>query len=173
MIRTRWLPLVGFLHLFVLGCGDNPEDLIVSRWEESSWIYELIDRHPYEVRRVDGIRLDVFDERTVTRHEAEYWNFRADRTFEIQLKDGTKRTGRWRLKGRGHILALRYAGGEVEVYDVKELSDDELVLNFDMGMEIRGIARLGFSRVTDEAHHKSSRLTSGKGPTGQLGGPPS
>lgn len=173
MIRAPWLPLFGFLHLFVLGCGENPEDLIVSRWEESTWVYELIDRHPDEVRRVDGIRLDVFDERSVTRHEAEYWNFRADRTFEIQLKDGTKRTGRWRLKGRGHILALRYTSGEVEVYDVKELSSDELVLNFDMGMEIRGIARLGFSRVAPDAPQVSSKVAEKGPPAGLKRGPAS
>lgn len=172
MVRWRWFLLLCFLHLFVLGCGDNPEDLLVSRWEESTWVYELIDRHPDDVKRVDGIRLGAFEERTVARHEAEYWQFRADRSFEIRLDDGTVRSGRWRLKGRGHILTLRYASGEVEVYDIKELGGDELVLNFDMGMEIRGIARLGFSRVADKTSHRTSQLTRKEAPA-ELGGPSS
>lgn len=149
MNHARWIPILAFALLFVLGCGEDPEDLLANRWEESSWFYEKLDQPPNEVRRFEGIRIEAFEGRTVVRHEAEYWRFSPDRTFEIALKDGSVRSGRWRLKGRGHILTLRYSSGDVEVYDVKKLTRDELVLHFDMGMEIRGIARLGFSRMKE------------------------
>lgn len=160
MNQPRWIPVLAFALLFVIGCGEDPEDLLANRWEESSWLYEKLDQPPNEVRRFEGIRIEAFEGRTVVRHEAEYWRFSADRTFEIALKDGSTRAGRWRLKGRGHILTLRYANGEVEVYDIKKLTEDELVLHFDMGMEIRGIARLGFSRASgDSAEREGSAST--------------
>jgi hypothetical protein len=168
MDKVRLTAVLAFALLFALGCGEDPEDLLANRWEESSWFYEKLDQPPNEVRRFEGIRIEAFEGRTVVRHEAEYWRFFSDRSFEIALKDGTQRSGRWRLKGRGHILTLRYSSGEVEVYDIKTLTPDELVLHFDMGMEIRGIARLGFSRTRGVEQQREGSARNQHGPVPRL-----
>ncbi len=149
-IRATWICVVLSCGLS-LGCGQDPESLLTTRWEESSWQYEKVDRVPDEVRRFGGIRIGAFEEHTARRHISEYWQFFSDRSFEIGLADGTVTKGRWRMKGRGHILTLRHENGDVEVYDVKLLTEDGLVLHFDLGMELRGIARLEFLRSKDES----------------------
>lgn len=156
----RWLHIVWvWLALLVLpGCGTNPEELLAARWSEVAWTYEKLDRLP-ERQRFDGISIDAFEEHRLVYHEAEYWHFRPDRSFVIALGDGSSRHGRWRLKGRGHILTLRYADGNVEVYDVKELDEQRMVLTVDLGMEVRGIARLDFSRMgSGEPKRHASKL---------------
>ena len=84
------------------------------------------------------------------RHEAELWWFHSRGELAIAGMDGTLAGARWRLKGRGHVLTIRSGedGHEhFEAYDIKELRDDLLVLNVDVGMEVRGIARLEFERT--------------------------
>lgn len=138
--------------LFASACGSNPEERLLDRWQEVSWSYEKIDVDARaRVERIDGIRFQPDADRRVVRHEAEYWEFSPDRTVEIALRDGRRVEGRWRLKGRGHVLTIRYGDGAMEVYDVKELDDDRLVLNSDLGMELRGIARLEFRRLPSGA----------------------
>lgn len=136
----------------------------MDKWQEIRWSYEKLDQPRPEVQRIDGIRLEVFEQRTIAHHEAEYWSFHSDRSFHIALRDGARRTGRWRLKGRGHILTLRYADGTVEVYDVKEIDRERLVLNLDLGMEVRGIARLEFARQenTSSPTHRLVSKTEGR-----------
>ncbi len=134
------------LGLALVGCGKSPEEFLVHKWEEVRWSYEKTDRTRREIQRFDGIRIDAFEGRFIRHHEAEYWWFKEDRSFAIALEQGTILKGRWRLKGRGHILTLRYEDGAVEVYDIKELNGRQMVLNLDLGMEVRGIARLDFSR---------------------------
>ncbi len=145
---VRLSPILLLLCLTMQACTSDPEALLVNKWKEVEWAYERIDRSPADGQRFDGVRIAAFEERRIVRHETEYWQFRPDRSFSILLEDGSTRTGRWRLKGRGHILTLRYADGGTEVYDVKELNQGALVLNLDLGMEVRGIARLVFSPVS-------------------------
>ena len=87
-------------------------------------------------------------DRRIVRHEAEYWEFRCDRSLVISKLNGEKLRRRWQLKGRGHVLTI--AGdnpADLEVYDVKELNVRELILHYDIGMELRGIARLSFRKA--------------------------
>jgi hypothetical protein len=135
--------------LWIGACGHDPETMVVGRWQEASWRYEKFDGYsPSEEKWIDGIRLPAYPSRRVVRHEAEYWEFRPDHTLIISTRSGQKIRARWRLKGRGHVLTVRYPDSdEVEIYDVKELSQNEMVLNYDIGMEVRGIAQLTFRRL--------------------------
>jgi hypothetical protein len=133
--------------LFLVGCG-SPEDLLTERWVETSWSFEKSSGSSNNSRR-DGIRMQALEGHRYFRHEAEYWRFHPDRTFEIKLENGEKQVGRWRLKGRGHVLTLRYASGHQEAFDVRELNENELVLHAHAGMEARSVARLIFKRATD------------------------
>lgn len=145
----------------------DPEELLQNRWREVSWSYEKFDgKERPGAAAIDGIRFAPDAERTVVRHEAESWLFAADRSVAIRLKDGGHVEGRWRLKGRGHVLTIRYDGGALEVYDVKELDEQRLVLNSDLGMEVRGIARLEFRRAeASEDGDETDRHREVQGPT--------
>ena len=138
---------VGLLicSLLLVGCG-SPEELLTERWVETSWSFEKASGSRASARR-EGIRMQALEGHRYFRHEAEYWRFHPDRTFEIKLENGEKQVGRWRLKGRGHVLTLRYASGHQEAFDVRELSEDELVLHAHAGMEARSVARLAFKRA--------------------------
>ena len=102
-----------------------------------------------EGKWIDGIDLPGFADRRVIRHEAEYWEFSPDGRLVIAKRDGSRLRTRWRLKGRGHVLTVRDPNEGFEIYDVKALDRNELVLNYDVGMEVRGIARLTFRRIED------------------------
>jgi hypothetical protein len=56
----------------------------------------------------------------------------------------TAREVRWKLKGRGHILELEYDNRIVEHYNLTELNDNTMVLNFDSDIQVKGIAKLTF-----------------------------
>lgn len=132
--------------LLLSGCG-SPEELLTERWIETSWSFEKATGSAGNSRR-GGIRMQALEGHRYFRHEAEYWRFFPDRTFEIKLESGERQVGRWRLKGRGHVLTLRYASGHQEAFDVRELNRSELVLHAHAGMEARSVARLTFKRAT-------------------------
>jgi hypothetical protein len=138
------------LSLFVVACGEHPESLLTGRWREAGWEYEKVAAKPVRGKWIDGIDLPPVTERPVVHHEAEYWDFRPDGRLLITTRGGDTQEARWRLKGRGHVLTLRSPEEGFAIYDVKELTSTNLVLNYDVGMEVRGIARLTFARVASE-----------------------
>ncbi|KEO73973.1 hypothetical protein [Anditalea andensis] len=114
----------------------SPENILLGEWSEDSWTYE----------KADSPSMFYYDLSSVRKHEAEHWLFQDDNTV-LFLKEG-KMIGKasWIIKGRGHILRLTHEDGLIERYDIKELNHHELVLNFDIGMESRGIAKLTFTK---------------------------
>jgi hypothetical protein len=138
-------------------CGSAPEQQLLGCWTETEWSYERADdngngKSPNARSRWgDGIRLHAYPDRQVIRHEAEVWEFRPHGELHMRRLDGAIGHAKWRLKGRGHVLTIWHDEEHFEVYDIKELSRDELILHFDMGMEVRGIARLEFARTTCDA----------------------
>lgn len=114
----------------------NPESVIVGNWEESDWSYEKIENESvYDL----GLK-------EIKKHEAEKWVFSEDKQLEFYKENQKIADASWTIKGRGHILRIDHKDGSTELFDIKELNDDELILNFDIGMETRGIAKLVFSR---------------------------
>lgn len=136
--------LVGFFIKFTI--TRNPATEILGTWEEKDWSYEKFDGFlPRNQRMVDGINMRYYSHRDIMKHEFESWRFSEDSIYIV--KEGKViETAHWKLKGRGHILKILYSDGSFELYDVKELNDDELILNYDIGMEVRGIAKLEFKR---------------------------
>ncbi|MBX3268887.1 MAG: hypothetical protein KF729_01415 [Sandaracinaceae bacterium] len=153
-LLSKLAPIAALVALALVGCEDHPEDRLLGCWSEADWRYERVDAHESATmgRWTDGIRSREHPDRRILRHEAERWEFHPNRELVIVGRDGTERRARWRLKGRGHVMTLRFGDtGDFEVYNVQELASDRLVLHYDVGMELRGIARLEFRRGRDSA----------------------
>jgi hypothetical protein len=158
-IRTNAVALIGLFVPVMSGCGRNPEEQLVGCWTETGWAYERADEDaPSGSFWNDGVRPRQYPMRDVVRHEGEFWEFQPKGRMAIGAIDGVTEHARWRLKGRGHVLAIRHLDDRFEVYDIKKITDEALTLHFDMGMEVRGIARLEFARASCEASRPSSVL---------------
>ncbi|HSZ71744.1 MAG TPA: lipocalin family protein [Cytophagaceae bacterium] len=112
----------------------NPEQLIIGQWQESKWSYEKIDTKDFAYRDVKPVR----------KHQSESWKFVEGNQLYFYRKTILSSKAKWKIKGRGHVLQLTYEDGDTELYNIKELNEHRLILNFDTGLESRGIAQLVF-----------------------------
>lgn len=118
----------------------NPERMIKGKWKETTWTYENLDKSSF-------IYHDV---RMAHKHESEAWKFIDNNQVHFYNGDEIAARATWKIKGRGHVLQLTYEDGDTELYDIKELNNHELILNFDIGLESRGIARLVFTKIANK-----------------------
>ncbi len=127
----------------------SPEKLILGAWNERDWQYEKVYTQDdlWRVKNVDTMAQSVKDHlgKHLVIHVAETWQFKDDGTLLLLGADTSKQV-KWKLKGRGHILELEYDDKMIEHYNLTELSEDEMVLNFDSEIQVRGIAKLVFDR---------------------------
>lgn len=147
-IYVTVLLLVVFGMLWVMDSVQSPEHQILGTWSERSWEYEKAYSHATRkaIHR-DTISQSVRDQlgKHLVIHSAETWKFNADGTLLLHGADTTKEV-KWKLKGRGHILELEYADSVIEHYNLTELNDSKMVLNFDSDIQVRGIAKLTFDK---------------------------
>ncbi len=128
-----WITYVFFLLLGVgffcllLSFSENPEQAIVGEWEEVEYNYEAHDKN-------------------VMIHKDEVWDFQPGGTFQI-IASGETQKGNWSIKGRGHILQLKYSNSYIENYNIDVLKEGELVLNQEEDLEVRGISKLTFKKI--------------------------
>lgn len=124
---------------------ESPEMTILGRWKEAKWEYEKTqevitdEKFSAEIKELIGERLFI--------HKAEVWRFLPEQKLILIHADGSQDIGSWVLIGRGHILKIIYQGNTIEQYDIIELNNEQMVLNFDIGMEIKGIAKLTFRKT--------------------------
>ena len=151
-VGVRRRPVFGWapwLAVVLAACAPSPEALLVGHWREADWRYETLAAFepsslapPSEATSAPGL----------SRHEAEQWEFRRDGTLIVSRPGREPRRTRWHLKGRGHLLRLRgTAPSSDEVYEIEELSRGRLVLHYEIGMEVRGVARLRFENLARPA----------------------
>jgi len=132
---------------FLIHQADSPESLVIGQWSEVAWEYEKTDK-PLKDSLSKGYITEYVKFMTgqdLIIHEAESWEFMPDGTLRLRGENLDK-TVRWRIKGRGHLLLLKYNDNEEEHYNITELSKDKLVLNFESDAQARGIAKLTFSK---------------------------
>jgi len=100
-----------------ISLSQSPEKKIVGQWNELSWEYERVDivndtnnkEITDDVKKIIGQHLVI--------HEAETWKFLPN--GKLVLKTGEKeRLVDWKIKGRGHILQLKYDNDVVENYNL-------------------------------------------------------
>lgn len=129
----------------LISFSQSPEKKIVGQWNELSWEYERVnivgDTNKREI--TDDVKKIIGQHLLI--HEAETWKFLPN--GKLVLKSGsTERLVKWKIKGRGHILQLKYDDEVVENYNLTELDNNKMVLNFDSEIQARGIAKLTFEK---------------------------
>ncbi len=129
--------------IMLLSFSTNPEEIIVGKWDEVTWQYEQQEISLEEKELIGKLSQNFLI------HEAEKWNFEPDGTLLLTTDKGEVKKAWWRIKGRGHILQIRYSEDYTENYNIDVLTNDSLVINFEDSIEIRGISKLTFNRLTN------------------------
>jgi len=133
--------------MMLISATPDPERQILGEWKEVKWEYEkvnLTDENgaallhiPDEVKRSIGQHLVI--------HEAETWTFLPNGRLRLSSETMEKEVT-WRMKGRGHILQIKYDRNTTENYVVERLKDGTLCLQFETDIQARGIAKLTFEK---------------------------
>jgi hypothetical protein len=148
-----WIAYIGIFALglmsfvIVIKNSPSPESLILGQWSELAWEYEKVDKSLLDSTKYKTIAEDVKATigQNLVIHEAETWHFLPNRKLKL-ISENSEKTVSWLIKGRGHILQLKYDNNSIETYNLTELSDDTLVLNFESDIQARGIAKLTFTK---------------------------
>ena len=138
-----------FTSLFMFGKLKHPEKAILGSWKEVSWHYELVDarspkKNPAKTDPDKSLEHDIFSELVI--HKSEKWNFSKNSGLMLEKANQKPTKLKWKLKGRGHILQLTYAGDTVENYQIQELTDKRMVLHFENDVHARGIVKIVFTK---------------------------
>lgn len=140
------LSLMGFG--WMINAVPSPEQVILGDWKEVAWEYERVNRRkgemPAEHLIPETVRAQIGGNLIV--HEAETWTFRPDGRLVLSKDGEQQQLADWRIKGRGHILELRYKQGGIAHYNLTELTNDQLVLNFELDTQVKGVAKLTFEK---------------------------
>ncbi len=146
-----WFAYIG---VFVLGfacflvmllSSPNPESLILGEWKEMAWEYEMVDKVAKDDMAELSHELKDHSGKDLVIHKAETWTFLPNGKLKLTHDDDEK-TVNWRIKGRGHILQIKYDNDTVEHYNLSELRSNKMVLNFEVDLQARGIAKLTFKK---------------------------
>lgn len=126
----------------------TPEQTILGDWDEIAWEVERVEKSvkdklpaidaPKYAKHIMGQHLVI--------HEAEHWTFQPDGILTLK-GDCWEQCATWNIKGRGHVLQIKYEDGNIENYNITTLEDGRMVLNFDTDVHARGIARLEFTKT--------------------------
>lgn len=155
LLYTVLVVLIGILTWSVRTVfgGARPEARLMGRWQEVSWTYEKVD----EADQVPGVGAMLSDElrKEITRglviHESETWHFEPGTALVLQKAGSRNDTLHWKLKGYGHMLELVFGDDHQEVYNIRDIKEDELVLQFNNDMIARGVVRIVLKRLEEHA----------------------
>jgi hypothetical protein len=126
----------------------NPESLILGEWGEMAWEYEKVDMYDGSIRKKeipDDLKKQIGQDLII--HEAETWVFLPNRKLKLIAANGTEKIVDWVIKGRGNILQLKHDDFTVENFNLTYLNDDSMVLNIELDVQARGIAKLTFEKI--------------------------
>jgi len=150
-----WILYIALFIVIVFGFtilikrSPNPEKIIIGEWQETIWEYEKTNENgeSYNLDKLAASVKDLSGQNLII-HKAEEWEFLPNRRLKLTSEDGEKIVS-WRIKGRGHILQLKYDSIGTEQYNLTELTRERMVLNFDSDIQARGIAKLTFEKKTN------------------------
>ncbi len=141
--------LVLGVYFTLLSFQESPEIQLLGEWKEVSWEYEkldsLISDESFDYMLTDHIKSQI--SKNLIIHEAEIWNFVDEHTLEMKSSN-TQNSLNWTLKGRGNVLQINGSGGVIEHYIIQEISPNRMVLHFNSDMQVRGIVKMTFERLS-------------------------
>ncbi|MCE7053348.1 hypothetical protein LZF95_01580 [Algoriphagus sp. AGSA1] len=141
--------LVLGVYFTLLSFQESPEIQLLGEWKEVSWEYEkldsLISDESFDYMLTDHIKSQI--SKNLIIHKAEIWNFVDEHTLQMKNND-SQNSLKWTLKGRGNILQIHGSEGIMEYYVIQELSADRMVLHFSFDMQLRGIVKMTFERLS-------------------------
>jgi hypothetical protein len=143
-----FISLAGIIPFFILiNFSSSPERQILGEWDELTWEYERVNITSEDSLDRKAITDDVKEliGQDLVIHQAEKWVFLPNGRLKL-ISENEEKTIGWRLKGRGHILQLKYSNDTVENYSLTELDKNRMVLNFESDVHARGIAKLTFEK---------------------------
>lgn len=136
------LGLTGFTVM--MSSAASPEKVILGPWDEKTWMYENNTSIGADIMAASKTS-QTNSQPAFSLHEAENWEFLPDGKLRLTVNDEIQQLT-WTIKGRGHVLQIKYADGHVENYQLTELNKDKMVLDAESDVQARGIARLTFER---------------------------
>lgn len=133
---------------WMISAASNPEVIIAGKWQEREWEYERGYKKTMEhYNSGDSVEMRRMMGMFPMLHEVEKWAFMPDGELILIGEDKKHKTARWSIKGRGNVLEIKYDDGLMERYNITQLMDDRMVLNFELSTQIRGIAKLTFDKI--------------------------
>lgn len=131
----------------------SPEDLIVGDWSESSWKYERVatPQQKKDVACTDSFSVALKEHlgKDLLLHENETWTFRPNGELHISSPVKTTRVLYWRLKGKGDMLVIKDKNKvPLEHYKVTYIDKGTLSLNFELDIQVKGLASMTFKKCT-------------------------
>lgn len=153
-----WLGLFIILALFttsitLLFCTQSPENKIMGQWEEVSWDIERLDVDPKNLHQdfTNLQRKEIYKDLII--HDAEIWDFKPKNKLLLNTKDQKPTQLKWAIKGRGHVLELKYQNKKTESYQLHLLNEDELVVYFNFDLQIRGVVKVTFKKIHQDTYY--------------------
>lgn len=154
-IYTTSLSLLGVLCLVIAisvigGQLNHPEKMIKGTWKEVAWRYDKHDNIKGRSKEHKIILNDELKESIAQGlhiRQAETWVFDEKAKLTLLKSEETPVKLNWRMKGRGHILALNYNNTNKEYYQIQKLTKDEMVLYFENDAHARGIIQIVFKKI--------------------------
>lgn len=127
---------------------ESPEEQLVGEWEELSWEYEKVNHQgSSNYFAIDDAQKQEIIKNLIL-HESEVWQFDDDKRLTFISANGERESLDWHVKGRGNILELRHDDERIEEYQVQQLSEDLLVIHFNFDLQVKGIVKMTFKRMT-------------------------
>lgn len=147
-----WLGNLCIILLFtgaisVLYHAKSPEKTLLGKWEEVAWEFERVNidsaliNNDFEKLQ----RNEIYKNLII--HNAEIWEFSPEK--KLFLNNNLISHINWAIKGRGHVLELKYGNSKSESYQVHQLTDDKLIVFFNFDLQIRGTVKMTFKKIND------------------------
>lgn len=128
----------------------HPEKLIQGTWKEVAWRYDKHDKldgnsKEHTIHINEELKENISEGLHI--RQSETWIFKDNAQLTLKKKKENPISLRWRMKGRGHILALNYGNQNKEYYQIQKLTKDEMILHFENDTHTRGIVQIIFKKV--------------------------
>jgi hypothetical protein len=146
-----------YIIFFVIGISgfaflfknvSSPEKVILGEWKETEWRYETSVAFAADIAAASKTNATHPE---FSFHKAEDWSFLPDGRLRLLIA-GKEELLTWCIKGRGHVLQIKYGNDRIENYQLTVLNNERMVLNAESDMQARGIAQLTFERKKTESY---------------------